>query len=104
MRAHRSPLAQTRRYEQVLADALAVERERADGVGDALDAFALQGIACGAPAEQQRREEQADLVDLAGVEEGAREVGAALQEQRGDAELAELIQGGAHARRLVLAG
>ena len=66
--------------------------------------FALQRIAGGAAAEQQRREEQADLVDLAGVEERAGEMRAALEQHRGDAERAELVERRAHARRLVLAG
>ncbi len=67
-------------------DALAVERERAQRLGDLLDAFALERVARGAPAEQQRREEQPEFVDLAGVEERAREVRAALEQDRRDAE------------------
>jgi len=74
-----SPLLQACRDEQVLVDALAVECQGAYGVGDLLHALALQGIAGGATAEDQRGEEQADLVDLAGIEEGARQVRAALQ-------------------------
>jgi len=54
MRAHQLPLAQTRGDQQVLADAIAVEAERSQRLGDALDAFALQGIARGAPTEQDR--------------------------------------------------
>src|SRR5580704_13100475 len=77
-----SPLAQPRGDEQILADARAVEGERAQGLRDALDAFALERVAGGAPAEQQRREEQADLVDLAGVEEGTGEMGTALEQNR----------------------
>ena len=78
--AHHS--LQPRGDQQVVADALAVERQRAQRVGDALDALALERVARGAAAEQQRREEQADLVDLAGVEERARQVRAALEQDR----------------------
>src|SRR5687767_12453781 len=60
-----SPLLQPRGDQQVVADALAVERQRAQGVLDALDALALERVAGGAPAEQDRREEEPDLVDLA---------------------------------------
>src|SRR5208282_2730884 len=69
-----SPLAQARRDQKVLPHALPAERERAHGLGDALDAFALERVARSAAAQQQRREEQPDFVDLAGVEEGAGEV------------------------------
>ena len=50
-----------------------------------LDALALERVARGAAAEQDRREEQAHLVDLARVEERARELRAALQQDRRDA-------------------
>ena len=50
-------------------------------------------------AEHDRREEQADLVDLAGVEERAGQVRAALEQDRGDARRAELVERVAHARR-----
>ena len=52
-------------------DPLAVERQRADRLGDPRDALALERVARTAPAEQHRREEEADLVDLAGVQERA---------------------------------
>ena len=49
--------------------------------------------ASGRPAaEQQRGDEQAQLVDLAGVEERARELGAALEQQRGDPAAPELVE------------
>ena len=55
------------------------------GVGDRLGALALERVARGAAAEHDRREEQADLVDLAGVEERAGQVRAALEQDRADA-------------------
>ena len=64
-----SPLPHACGHQQVTADFFAVERQRAQRLGDALDAFALQRVAGGAAAEQQRRQEQAQFVDLAGVEE-----------------------------------
>ena len=48
----------------------------------ALDALALERVARRAAAEQQRREEEAHLVDLAGVEERAGQVRAALEQDR----------------------
>ena len=69
-----------------------------------LDALALERVARGAPAEQDRREEQPQLVDLAGVEERARQLRAALEQDRGDAGRAELVERRDDARRLVLAG
>ena len=50
------------------------------------------------------RQEQPDLVDLAGVEERPGEVRAALEQDRGDAGGAELVQRRDDARGLVLAG
>src|SRR4051812_4472616 len=100
----RSPLPQTCAHEQILADDLAVECERAHGVGDPAHAAALQRVARGAAADDQRGEEQAHLVDLAGVEERAREVRAALEQDRRHAERAELVERRAHAGGLVLAG
>src|SRR3954471_22548772 len=97
------PLSQSRADQQILADDLAVECERAHGVGDAIDPAALERVARGAAADDQRREEQADLVDLAGVEEGARQMRAALEQDRGDVEGAELVERRAHAGGLVLA-
>ena len=46
-----SPLAQARGDQQVLADALAVEGERAQRLGDPLDSLALQRIARGASTQ-----------------------------------------------------
>src|SRR3954447_8954157 len=97
------PLSQSRADQQILADDLAVECERAHGVGDAVDAAALERVARGAAADDQRGEEQADLVDLAGVEEGPGQVRPALEQDRGDAGGAELVERRAHAGGLVLA-
>src|SRR5205085_9453124 len=75
-----SPLAQPRGDQQVLADALVLEGQRPRRLGDALHARALQRIACRAATQQQRRQKQADFIDLARVEKRAREVRAALKQ------------------------
>src|SRR4051794_12384152 len=98
----RSPLPQARLDEQVLPDRLPVERQRPRRVGDLLDAAALHRVARSTPADEDRRQEQAHLVDLAGVEERARQVGAALEQDRRHAALAERHERGAHAGLLVL--
>src|SRR3954468_3035312 len=98
------PLSQSRADQQILAYDLAVECERAHGVGDPVDAAALQRVARGAAADDQRGEEQAHLVDLTGVEERAGQVRPALEQDRGHAERAELVERRAHAGGLVLAG
>ena len=61
------PLLHPRRDQQVLPHLLAVERHRPDGVGDHLDPLALQRIAGSPAAQDDRRQEQADLIDLFGV-------------------------------------
>ena len=75
-------------------DGSALERDRAHRVGDLLDALALERVARAAPAEQQRGDEQPRLVDLAGVEERARQVRPALEQERGhgQVQLAELVE------------
>ena len=72
-------------------------------IGEGFHAAALERVARGAPAHDQRREEQAHLVDLAGVEERACEVRTALEQDRSDLLGAELVERRAHARGLVLA-
>src|SRR4051794_3269076 len=99
-----SPLAQAGRDQHVVADAGAVERQGAQRLGDPLDALALQRVAGGAAAEQDRREEEPDLVDLAGVQERARQARTAFEQHRCDALVPELVERRAHARGLVLAG
>src|SRR3954452_22625033 len=69
-----SPLPQAGADQQVVGDLLAVERQRAQRLGDLLDALALQRVARRAPADQQGCEEQPDLVDLSGIQERARQV------------------------------
>src|SRR5215211_2098188 len=98
-----SPLLDARADQQVVGDLLAVEGERPQRLGDLLDAFALERISRLAPADQQRRQEQPDLVDLAGVEEGAGQMRPAFEQDRGDALVAERTERAAHARWLVLA-
>src|SRR3954451_6577882 len=99
-----SPLPQPGADQQVVGDLVAVQGERAQRLGDLLDAFPLQRVARLAPADHQGREEEADLVDLAGVEERAGKVRAALEQDRGHALVAERRQRAAHPRGLVLAG
>src|SRR5919197_829664 len=77
------PLPQPGRDQHVAGDLVAVERQCAQRIGDRVDALALERVACAAAAEQQRREEQAYLVDLAAVEECAGEVRPALEEHGG---------------------
>src|SRR3954447_2899757 len=98
------PLAQARADEQILADDLAIECERAHGVGDPLHASALEWVARRPAADDERGQEQPDLVDLPGVEEGAGQVRAALEQDRRDVQGAELVERRAHPRGLVLAG
>src|SRR4051812_10619736 len=95
-----SPLPQARADQHVVGDLLAVERQRMQRLGDLLDPFALQRIARLSAADQQRRKEQPDLVDLAGIEERAGQVRAALEQDRGDAVVAERSERAAHARGL----
>src|SRR4051794_2511870 len=99
-----SPLPQAGTDQQVVGDLLAIERERAQRVGDPLDTLAFERVARLAATDHQRREEEPDLVDLARVEEGAREMRPALEQDRGDRRVAERHERAAHARRLVLAG
>src|SRR4051794_3360235 len=98
-----SPLPQAGADQQVVGDLLAVEGQRAQRLGDLLDALALQRVARLTAADQQRREEQADLVDLTGVEERARQVRATFEQDRGDPIVTQRGERAAHARRLVLA-
>src|SRR5918994_6409129 len=79
-----SPLPQPSADQEVVAGALPVHRQRSLGGLDASGALARhQGPRPGA-AEHDRRDEQPQLVDLAAIEEGARQARAALQQQRGD--------------------
>src|SRR4051812_36373441 len=99
-----SPLPQPGTHEQIVADPVAIQCERAHGVGDELHAAALERVARLAPADDQGREEQPRLVDLPGVEERAGEVRAALEQDRGHVAVAELLERRADAGVLVLAG
>jgi len=79
-----SPILDPGRDEQILSDPLALERQRSHGIGDLLDALALEGITRGAPAEDQRCQEQPDLVHLTGVQKRPGEMRAALEQDRAD--------------------
>src|SRR5439155_10193084 len=103
-REHRSPLPRPGGDQEVVVDPLALERQRSGGHRDRLDALSLERIARGASAENQRGQEQPDLVYFFDVEEGAGEMGTALQQDRADARGAELVQRRADPRRLVLTG
>src|SRR4051794_38062913 len=89
---NRSPLPQSRLDEQVLPHRLPVERQRPRGVGDLLHAAALHRVARRTSADEDRREEQAHLVDLPRVEERARDVRAALEQDRRDPLVAQRAQ------------
>src|SRR4051812_36519410 len=99
-----SPLPQAGADQEVVGDLLAVEGQRAQRLGDLLDALPLQRVTGLAAADQQRREEQADLVDLAGVEERAGQVRAALEQDRGHTFVTQRCERAPNARGLVLPG
>src|SRR3954467_39175 len=92
-----SPFPQTGAHEQIVSDAVAIQCERAHGVGDALDATALERVARLAPADDERREGQPPLVDLPGVEERAGEMRPALEQDRRHVAVAELLEPRPHA-------
>src|SRR5689334_17567910 len=56
-----SPLAHPGGDQHVVGDAGALERERSGGLGDPLDAGALERVARGRAADEDRGDEQADL-------------------------------------------
>src|SRR5688572_10275874 len=87
-----SPLLQPRADEQVSVDHLVVDVEGAARVGDARDALAAEDGQRVAPTGDDRSDEQPQLVDLVDVEERAREVRPALEEDRLDAARAELAE------------
>src|SRR4051794_39056695 len=90
------PLPDAGRDQDVVADALRVQRQRPHRLGDALGSLALERVARAGAPEDDGRDEERDGVDLAGVQERAREVRAALDHDRGDPGGAELVQRGAH--------
>src|SRR3954468_6911768 len=100
-----SPLLEASGNRDVPGERPARERQRAERVGDAVDALALERVARGPSAEDERRDEQPDLVDRARVHERARQVRAALEQdaRHRRVERAELVERRLHARRLVLA-
>src|SRR5215207_9944653 len=97
-----SPFPEPRGDQHVAGDPFDVERERARRLGDPLDALALERVARVGAADDDRGEEQPQLVELARVEEGAGELRAALEQQRRHVGRAELVERRSHARRLVL--
>src|SRR4051794_17896613 len=75
-----SPLPHAGADQDVLADPLGFHRQRPQRLRDALGALALQRVAGARAADHHRRDEQRDHVDLARVQERARELRAALQQ------------------------
>src|SRR5215208_2795570 len=88
----RSPFPEPCADQHVLAGLLEARSERAYTVGDADRALALEYGTRLRGAHQDRRDEEAHLVHLAGVEERARERRAALHEQVLDLSAAKLGQ------------
>src|SRR3954470_21043111 len=84
-------------YEDIVVHLLALECEGAHGLGDGLDALGLDRVARGLAAEEQRRDEEPQLVDLVGVEESAGELRSPLEQDGGDALLPEPVEGAGHA-------
>src|SRR4029078_8070626 len=78
------PLPQARGEQDVARHLPAVEGQGPQRVGDRVDALALQRVARPAAAQKQRSGGEPQLVDLAAVEERARQVGSALEEDRRD--------------------
>src|SRR5215204_461618 len=97
-----SPLPEPGGDQHVAGDPLDVERERARRLRDPLDALALERVARVRAADEDRGEEQPQLVELARVEERAGQLRAALEQDRREVGGAELVERRAHARRLVL--
>src|SRR4051812_23317900 len=77
-----SPLLQSRRDQHVVVDDLDGGGQRLRGLGDRLGALALDRCPGLLAAGELRRDEPPRLVHLAGVEEGARQPRAALEQQR----------------------
>src|SRR6266540_5184682 len=90
------PLSQSRADQQVAVGALPIHLERRSRFGDLPCARAF-GKRPGARApDHDRSDEQAQLVDLARVQEGAGERGAALEEHARDVAASQLGQPGQH--------
>src|ERR1039457_4598717 len=99
-----SPLREQGRDEQVLADTLAVEGQSTHRLGDPVDALTFQRVARGTTPQPERRQEQAYLVDLTGVEERPSRVRAALEQDGPPPGRGELLERGFDSSRLVAAG
>src|SRR3954469_23833380 len=80
----RSPLLETRADQDVVADPLDLDGVGAQGGADRVDALAGDRRPGAPAARHERRDEGVILVDLAGVEERAREPRTALEQQRLD--------------------
>src|SRR5688572_848715 len=99
-----SPLLEAGHEQHVVVDPLRLDGERRRRGRDLAKADALHCRPRLRAAQQDRRDEHAHLVDLPGLEEGAGEVRAALEQQRLDLACTQLVERVLHARRLVLAG
>src|SRR5215210_4408853 len=95
-----SPLLEPRDDQHVVLDPLRLDRERMQARGDVAHADALHGGLRLRAADHHRRDEHARLVDLPRLEEGAREVRSALEQQRLDLAVAQLVERVFHARGL----
>src|SRR5215212_6214721 len=80
-RASRSPFPEPRADEQVLAHGLELRRQGSNTVRDPDGALSLQDGSGLGGADQERGDEEADLVDLARVEQRACERRPALDEE-----------------------
>src|SRR4051794_40082189 len=99
-----SPLREPRADQHVVADLLDVVGERPARGADELEAGALDRAPRLTASGDDGGHDHAHLVDLAGVEERARQVRAALEQERLHVARAQLVERRADTRRLVLAG
>src|SRR5512144_233598 len=99
-----SPLPQPRAHQHVLADLLEVCGQRPDPVGDPDGALALEDGAGLGGADQDRSDEEPQLIDLARVEERSRQGRAPLDEQVLDLPAPKLVQRSCEPRALGPAG
>src|SRR4029453_8349788 len=86
------PLFQPRLKQQVVTDRVAGKREGSLRGLDRFRALTLERNACRTPTNRYRRDEEPQLVDLAGVEERPRQVGTAFEQDALDPQLSQLVE------------
>src|SRR5688572_20030450 len=86
-----SPLLQPGADQEVAVDQLVLDVKGLPRLADALDALPAKHRQRGAAARDDRRDEHAHLVDLVDVEERARQMRAALEQDRLDPAGTELL-------------